>query len=75
MEIKRYQLPTDWDEKIFDDHNCYNCGENLKLMGIRAMRSGSKAYVYEIRFPNRYRLFLCEECFKQLIREAVKVLL
>jgi DNA-directed RNA polymerase subunit RPC12/RpoP len=75
MEIIRHVLPLGWDEKSFVSYDCYNCGKDFKVLGIRAMKSGTEAYVYEIRFPNRYRFFLCEDCFKQLMREAVKVLL
>jgi ribosomal protein L34E len=75
MEIIRHELPLDWDEKTFDNYACYNCGNDLKVLGIRALKSGVKAYVYEIRFPNRFKFFLCEDCFKKLLIEAIKVML
>jgi ribosomal protein L34E len=75
MEIIRYQLPLDWNEKTFDSYNCYNCGKNLKILGVRALKTGKKTYVYEIKFPNRFRIFLCEDCFKKLVVEAIKIML
>jgi len=75
MEIIRHELPLGWDEKTFDNYSCYNCGKDIKILGIRALKSGKKTYVYEIRFPNRHRFFLCEDCFKKLLVEAIKVML
>jgi hypothetical protein len=75
MEIIRRELPLDWNEKIFDSYTCYNCGEDLKVLGIKALKSGVKTYVYEVRFSNKHRFFLCGDCFKKLVVEAIKIML
>jgi len=75
MKIRRYMLPEDWDEKIFDNSKCCECKLDLKIENIRALRNKTWFYVYEIMFRNRQKFFLCEKCFTRFIRESLKLLL
>jgi len=75
MEIKKYLLPINWNEEIFDDKLCMGCGSDIKVESIKAMKNRKYFYVYELIFKDKNRFFLCEECFKTLLHKGFKLLL